>query len=113
LHNFEFARADTTKLPVYYRTRPDRWGYLSNNTSPDLTGISFVKPSHQKYLEKHALSVDAFFEDLHLLGKTSRVSGVKVLVIGPNPSRRCAVILTSVEQEETQPVIRYYFPLKA
>lgn len=112
-NSFNLDQIDTTRPSVYYRTRPDRWGYWSaNSDSLDVARIPSIKTHHRKYFEQHALSFDEFFKDLNVLGKTPWSLNARVLIIGLNPSRRCAVILTSIEQQETQPVVRYYFPLK-
>ncbi|KXN91473.1 Vegetative incompatibility protein HET-E-1 [Leucoagaricus sp. SymC.cos] len=110
--SFHLGLIDSRGPSVYYRTRPDRWGHWCKTPLlHTLTSRSSVKSTHQKYIERHTLSEKDFFEDFVKLGSTMLLN-IRVFIIGSNPSRRCAVVLTSVEKQETQPVIRYYFPLK-
>lgn len=113
LENFDLGWVDRMRTSVYYRTKPDRWGYWSANATT--LNVSTVQPgsfSH-KYLERHSLSDDEFLKDFEVPGRNHWPSAAKVLVIGSDPSKRCAVFLSPEDKQEAQPVIRYFFPLKA
>ncbi|KAJ3569405.1 hypothetical protein NP233_g5066 [Leucocoprinus birnbaumii] len=111
---FRIDWIDKQRASVYYRTRPDAWGYWSANPSSLHTSkFPSVRSNLQQYFERHILSNEAFLGDLHSIGSLPWSSQTKVLMIGFRHAKRCAVVLTSIEQQETQPVARYYFPLKS
>lgn len=103
---------DNMRMSVYYRTKPVSWGYWSANAAP--LNILGAQPgsSFHKHLERCSLSREEFSKNLEALKRKNWPPAVKVLIIGSDPSRRCAVFLSPEEEQGHQPIIRYYFPLK-
>lgn len=110
LEDFNLDRVDSMRTSVYYRTKPDRWGYWTTNAvTGDVAGPHTSK-QHQRYLETHLLSEQEFFEDFQLLRKNQ--PPLRALIVGSDPSKHCAIIISPGEKQEIKPVVRYYLPLK-
>ncbi|KAF9445573.1 hypothetical protein P691DRAFT_805486 [Macrolepiota fuliginosa MF-IS2] len=111
--DFDLDQVDNTRTSVFYRTKPDRWGYWSTNTGSLNVAGSYSSKQPQHYLQGHLLSQHSFFEDFRSLQNGYVRPDVKVLIIGSDPSKRCAVVLSAGDKWEARPVIRYYLPLRS